>query len=367
MAPGTDTAIWSQEIPVPEVSISYVDDAVKMKMPDGTEIQSIVPHAKSYWARTAKIETLDKEGKKVSYFIKVHQGDIGKKLVSGEYHSMKALWDAMPNLAVQPYGYGTYKKMEDTHFILCSFHELSKDLSSLDGLSSPDDLPDLLPSLDNFPGLVAKLHQKVSPDGTFGFPHETFGGRLAQFFPVTSSWEETFKSGVERIFESEESSQGYDEDMAQLRKGIMEKVIPRLLRPLEMGPNKIQPRLVHGDMWDGNCGIDDNTKEPVIFDATCLWAHNEYELGPWQIGRHKFRELPYIEKYTEKFAKSEPKEDFEDRILLYSVRFNLHASALYPGNMMFRDTVREDMRKLVEKFPGGYEAWVEAKLPRTGS
>lgn len=145
--------------------------------------------------------------------------------------------------------------MKDVHFFLCSFPELSGDI----------------PDVNKIPALVAELHNRhVSPDGTFGFPHQTFGGRLAQFFPVTNSWEETFRSGMQRTFDNEENAQGYDEDMAQLKKAIIEKVIPRLLRPLETGPDNIQPRLVHGDMWDGNCSVDVNTNKPIVFDATCL-------------------------------------------------------------------------------------------------
>ncbi|KAJ8122161.1 hypothetical protein ONZ43_g1576 [Nemania bipapillata] len=303
MPPGTDTSIWNATIPVPAEVISYVDRAVKMKLPEGSQVQSIVPSGSSYWARTAKIETVDAEGKKMFYFIKVHQGEAGYKLVLGEYQSMKTLWTAMPELFVRPYGFGTYEEMKDVHFFLCSFHDMHDDV----------------PSPSDFPALVAKLHREnISPDGKFGFPYETYGGRLPQFFPVTSSWEATFTSGVKGIFENEERAQGYDEDMAQLRKAIIEKVIPRLLRPLETGPNKIQPRLVHGDMWDGNCGIDINTNTPVVFDGTCLWAHNEYELAPWQPQRHRMNR-PYIEKYIENFDVSEPKEDFEDRVLLYAM------------------------------------------------
>ncbi|KAI0860147.1 Fructosamine kinase-domain-containing protein [Xylaria cubensis] len=345
MAPSTDPSIWNQEIAVPSEVISYVDDAVKKKMPEGTQVLSIVPSGSSYWARTAKIETIGPDGSEVPYFIKVHQGETGQNIVLGEYHSMKTLWSVMPEIVAQPYGYGTYEKMDDIHFFLCSFHELT------------DDIPDV----DNFPSLIAQLHKRqTSPDGTFGFPYQVFGGRLPQFFPVTNSWEETFKAGLERTFDSEESTHGYDEDMAQLRKGIIEKVIPRLIRPLETGPEKIQPRLVHGDLWDGNCSVDVNTNQPVIFDATCLWAHNEYDLGPWQPSRHKMSG-PYIKEYTNHFAISVPVEDFEDRVLLYSMRFNLHASSLYLGNTRFRDIVREDMRKLVEKYPGGYEAWLNER------
>ncbi|KAJ3571783.1 hypothetical protein NPX13_g5262 [Xylaria arbuscula] len=297
MAPSTDPSIWNQPVSVPEEAISYVDDAVIEKMPEGTKVLSIARSGSSYWAQTAKITTVNSKGNEISYFIKVNQGEDGHKLVRGEYHSMTTLYDAMPELVVKPYGYGSYKKMEDTHFFLCSFHELKNGV----------------PDINVFPALVAELHnRKTSPDGTFGFPYETYGGRLPQFFPVSTSWEETFASGLQRTFNGEEKSQGYDEDMAQLRGAIMNKVIPRLIRPLETGPDKIQPRLVHGDLWDGNCAIDVKTGKPVIFDATCLWAHSEYELGPWQPLRHTINQR-YIER------------------------------------------VREDMRKLVEKFPHGYQ------------
>ncbi|KAI1179120.1 Fructosamine kinase-domain-containing protein [Nemania sp. FL0916] len=340
MAPSTDPNIWNQEIAVPVEVISYVDDAVKAKMSEGTRVLSIMPHGSSYWARTAKIETVDAEGKEIVYFIKVNQGDDGFKSVLAEYHSMNTLWSVMPEIVARPYGYGTYENMKDVYFFLCSFHQITGDI----------------PSIDNFPALVAELHRRqTSPDGTFGFPYQPFGGRLPQFFPVTNSWEETFKFGMEHEFESEESTQGHDQDMAQLRKAIIEKVIPRLLRPLETSPNRIQPRLVHGDLWDGNCSVDVDTKIPVVFDATCLWAHNEYELGPWQPSRQEMSN-GFIEEYAKHFPPSEPVEDFEDRVLLYSVRFNLHCSSIYSGNTRFRNIVREDMRRLVEKYPRGYEA-----------
>ncbi|RYP02988.1 hypothetical protein DL765_010637 [Monosporascus sp. GIB2] len=330
MAPSTDPSIWNQEIAVPENVISYVDEAVKAKLPAGSQVLSIEPSGSSYWARTAKIDTISPDGDNVSYFIKVHQGQTGHDLVFGEYHAMKTLWDVMPELVARPYGYGSYEKMEDVHFFLCAFHELT------------DDIPDI----DDFPALVAGLHKRgVSKEGKFGFPYEVYGGRLPQFFPLTDSWEQTFTAGLQRSFDNEENTHGYDEDMAYLRKGIIEKVIPRLIRPLEYGPNKIKPRLVHGDMWDGNCSVDVNTNQPVVFDATTLWAHNELSGS-------------YITRYKQHFPPSEPAEDFDDRVLLYSLRFNLHASSLYLGNTRFRNIVREDMRKLVEKYPDGYDGWL---------
>ena len=50
-------------------------------------------------------------------------------------------------------------------------------------------------------------------------------------------------------------------------------------------------------------------------------------------------------------------DDHDDRIALYSIRYNMHASALYTGNIEFRKMIIEEIRRLVDKFPGGYEEW----------
>ena len=49
-------------------------------------------------------------------------------------------------------------------------------------------------------------------------------------------------------------------------------VIPALLGPLE-----IEPVLLHGDLWSGNTGTDSHTGEPVIFDPSSYFGHNETE------------------------------------------------------------------------------------------
>ena len=56
---------------------------------------------------------------------------------------------------------------------------------------------------------------------------------------------------------------------------FFDKVVPRLLRPLETGGRSIRPSLIHGDLWHGNAETDAETGEPVIFDAASFYAHNE--------------------------------------------------------------------------------------------
>ena len=59
------------------------------------------------------------------------------------------------------------------------------------------------------------------------------------------------------------------------------------------------------------------------------------ELGTWRPVRYKLGK-PYIEAYHKHFPMSQPVEDHNDRNALYSIRYNLHASALYKGNLTFR-------------------------------
>lgn len=42
--------------------------------------------------------------------------------------------------------------------------------------------------------------------------------------------------------------QGPHDELEQLSKQIVEKVIPCLLRPMESGGRKLKPSLVHGDL-----------------------------------------------------------------------------------------------------------------------
>ena len=59
------------------------------------------------------------------------------------------------------------------------------------------------------------------------------------------------------------------------------------------------------------------------------------ELGTWRPVRYKLGK-PYVEAYHKYFPISPPLEDHDDRNALYAIRYNLHASASYKGNLSFR-------------------------------
>lgn len=243
--------------------IQYIDQNVRDKLPPGTQFHGIAPSGSSYWARTAKIDATDANREPTPFFIKVHQFEHGKNMVSSEFYAMKLLYSIIPEMVAEPLAWGAYSDEEpDTYFFICRFRELSNDI----------------PDVADFPALLAEFHRRSkSTTGEFGFPITMFGGRNPQAFPLTKSWEECFSKGLDKIFDMEEQTHGPDEEMQRLREGLMTKVIPRLLRPLETEGRVLVPSLVHGDLWDGNASVDVETGHPMIFDATPLYAHNECE------------------------------------------------------------------------------------------
>lgn len=173
---------------------------------------------------------------------------------------MTLLHGIMPDVVAEPIAWGSYTEEPDAHFFACRY------------IPFTDDLPDACALTT----LVSELHKRaISPTGDFGSLQVGFGGRNPQYFPPSKSWEECLSKGLAAIFAMEEETQGPDEEMRRLREGLMTKVIPRLLRPLQTEGRVLTPSLVHGDLWDGNTAVDARSGRPVIFDALPLYAHTE--------------------------------------------------------------------------------------------
>ncbi|KAL8933235.1 MAG: hypothetical protein Q9216_006458 [Gyalolechia sp. 2 TL-2023] len=337
--------VWDEPCKVPEKWIETVDDNVAAKLPDGSQIEGIFPYGTSYWTRTARIRITQADGTPQSIFLKVAQDAVGRAMVSGEYQSMKALHDIVPYLTPEPFAWGTFARDENAHFFLCDFVDMT------------NDIPDVETSME----MLAELHSKSSsPQGQYGFHVPTVQGKFPQYTEWTNSWEEFFTQSIKLVFENEEITQGPDEEVQQLFREILSKVVPRLLRPLETGGRRIQPRLIHGDLWDGNTSTNVATNLPVIYDATCIYAHNELELAPMRPVRHRMGK-EYVAAYFRHFPVSPPEEDQDDRNALYCLRFDMLSSSLYPGNLRFRKICVDVMKYLTEKYAEGYEGWAKAR------
>lgn len=186
-------------------------------------------------------------------------------MVAGEFYSQYILHSAVPDFTPQPIAFGTYDSDLRVSFVLSEYIHMDEKY---------------LPDPHEVARGLAKLHRTapVSPDCRYGFHLPTLQGPIPQFTDWTKTWEEFFSRSFQKLVDEEEKAQGANEELRALVRLTFKKVIPRLLRPLETGGRKIAPCLVHGDIWDGNVATNIRTKKPVIFDSTCIYAHNECKL-----------------------------------------------------------------------------------------
>lgn len=211
-------------------------------------------------------------------------------MCEGEYESLKAIYAVMPTFVPQVYKWGYLKKGPGC-FLLSEFREV--------GQQPPDPR--------KFTMRVAELHQKsTSPDGKFGFHVPTFHGNLATYTGWEESWTVMYSKILARAMDLDHEEHGDWPEFNAIRKLFFDKVIPRLLDPLQSHGRSIKPCLVHGDLWDENTATDMTNGEPFAFDSGAFYAHNEYEIGYWRPPRHRLSNRTYIRFYKRFFPVSEP-------------------------------------------------------------
>ncbi|KAG7147265.1 Protein-ribulosamine 3-kinase like protein [Verticillium longisporum] len=98
---------------------------------------------------------------------------------------------------------------------------------------------------------------------------------------------------------------------------------PALLDPLQSHGRILKPCLVHGDLWEENAGVNIDTQQPVVFDLSCMYAHNEYDLGMWRREVIRFGQ-PYFRQYLMRMPPSEPASQWDDRNRLYSIKEDVY-------------------------------------------
>ncbi|KAI8961062.1 Fructosamine kinase-domain-containing protein [Daldinia sp. FL1419] len=333
----------ASETMVPIEAIQIVDPQVATKFPPAARI-SIVPHGISLWTRTARLD-VEHGGIRKPYFLKTSYGALGREMTQSEFRCMSRIRGVTPDLVPEPIASGTFSSVPDVHFLLCEFRRMTGDVPAPEALGAK----------------IAELHRCSSGSSTkFGSDASTFHGNVRVDHGWSDSWEEYFARTTRVLFDLEQEAQGPNEEIKEMIPPFFDKVVPRLLRPLETCGRSIQPCLIHGDLWHGNAETDAETGLPVIFDAASLYAHNEYELGVWRQPWNKIGEA-YRDEYHKYMPESQPEEDCDDRNALYAVRVNILDSILYKDDSSYRQMLISGMRELVDKFPGGFEEWNSSK------
>ncbi|KAN0060813.1 hypothetical protein ACQY0O_007472 [Thecaphora frezii] len=186
---------------------------------------------------------------------------------------------------------------------------------------------------------LANMHKEGrSENGLFGFDVPTHCGVTEQDNTWMEKWSDFWADRrigevVKRIV-----AERSDDELAKLEQQMREKVYPLLLKPLD---GKISPAVLHGDLWSGNVGEDANTSNPVIFDPSSYYGHNEAELGIM----HMFGGFTsdFFDSYHSILPRCQPY--YDERIRLYELYHHLNHALMFGGS--YRGGAVSIMKRLI--------------------
>jgi fructosamine-3-kinase len=242
-------------------------------------------------------------------------------MMRGEFEALSAIEKVSPGFVPHPHAWGKFKDATPTtYFFLMDFHHFSHDL----------------PDPAKFTAKIADLHRRsVSPNGKFGFVVPTCKGKMVQNTTWSDSWAEVFTRLMVDLHEVEIAVNGPWPEYEKAFKQLCDVVIPQLLGALQEDGQKLKPCLIHGDMWEENVATDLETGDPMVYDCSAMYAHNEFELGHWRRDGSRLGKN-YIRQYLRRMPPSEPVEQWEDRTRLYAMEFNISHIAHWACTPAFR-------------------------------
>lgn len=298
-------------------------------------------------ASTSKITTKLPDGSTKNFFMKTGSGKDAETMFEGEHASLNAVHNAVPSLCPASYGHGRLADAPNKSFLVTDYLDLS---GRRTGTASG--------SAMTFAQKIAKLHTTPAPipEGydkpVFGFPATTCCGDTPQPNGYKTSWAEFYAENRLRfILRQCEHNNGKDDKLHRLTTATIDKVVPRLIGDDHLNGGKgIMPVVTHGDLWSGNAarGSIGGQGEPedVTFDPSAAYTHSEYDLGIMNMfggfGPSFFME------YHKLCPKTEPVEEYEDRVALYELYHHLNHHSLFGGG--YRSGAVSIMERLVGKY-----------------
>jgi protein-ribulosamine 3-kinase len=267
--------------------------------------------------------------------------------VQGEDASLNAIHNAVPSLCPQSFGHGQFESQPHTAFLVTDFLHLSPRSGSK--LSKSQSLPHKLAKLHTTPAPVPEGRDKP----VFGFPVTTCCGDTPQDNSYTESWADFYAENRLRfILRRAEKSNGSDQEFHDLVETTASKVVPRLIGDDHLNHGKgVVPVVVHGDLWSGNTsvgviGSNKGAPEDVAYDSSACYAHNEFELGIMKMFGG-FGDS-FLNEYHDLCPKTEPADEYEDRVKLYELYHHLNHYAMFGGS--YKNSAASMMKALVKKY-----------------
>ncbi|KAF2731020.1 Ketosamine-3-kinase [Polyplosphaeria fusca] len=317
--------------------------------PDNTSVASAGGGGMSS-ASTSKITAKLSDGTEKMFFMKTGRGKEAEVMFEGEHASLNALHNAVPSLCPQSFGHGHFSSQSSTSFLVTDYLNLTGRSSSRS--SSAPSLAAKLAQLHTTPAPIPEDYEKPM----FGFPATTCCGDTPQDNTFKDSWADFYANQRLRfIMNQAEKSNGGDKELHNLVEATASKVVPALIGDDYLNNGKgITPVVVHGDLWSGNAGVGvigtkGGEAEDVVYDPSACYAHSEFELGIMKM----FGGFggAFLKEYHSICPKTEPVDEYDDRIKLYELYHHLNHYALFGGG--YRSGAVSIMKSLIKKHGGG--------------
>ncbi|TKA66822.1 hypothetical protein B0A55_08261 [Friedmanniomyces simplex] len=302
-------------------------------------------------ASTSKITSKLSDGSEMQYFMKTSKGREAETMFEGEHTSLNAIHNAVPTLCPKSFGHGKLADAPGKPFLVTDFLDLSGGRSGSGKTSQGMSLAQKLAKLHSTPAPTPDGYDKPQ----FGFPSPTCCGDTPQDNTYSPSWSDFYTNRRLRfIVNQSKASNGADKQLEALVEETCTKVVPSLIGEKHLNNGQgVTPVVVHGDLWSGNASVGrlPGMQEPedVVFDSSACYAHSEYELGIMRM----FGGFggSFLKEYHELVPKTEPVEEYEDRVKLYELYHHLNHHALFGGG--YKSGAVNIMRDLIAKYGSG--------------
>jgi len=195
-------------------------------------------------------------------------GEPGRIMLGGEFESAKVIYAATPDFIPAPVGFGRFRAPNPAaYFYLSEYVDV--------------DVP-VVPDPDEFSGRLAHMHMASrSPNGKFGFHVPTCDGDRTQVVGWQDTWAAFYRAMFLGVCALDMKRNGPWPEYERAIEQIANKVIPRLLGNLRDGDGRpIKPRIIHGDLWDGNVGQRKRDGASILFDAGSFYGHTRWSWAP---------------------------------------------------------------------------------------
>lgn len=332
-----------------------IDPAILRALSLEASNTTIKTHGGSSFAGTFRVTSPT-----TSFFVKTSSSPNAAQMFEGEHTSLNAIHDVVPNLCPKSFAWGQLENGRGW-FLATEFLELGRGGGAAakgKGSGSGMSLAQKLARLHSTPAPTPEGYETPQ----FGFPVSTCCGETPQLNEYSASWAEFFgKRRLLSILERGERNNGNDADLRKVVEKAVAQVVPRLLRDGHLGGNngRVLPTVVHGDLWSGNKGKgvfvgrpqnndpdEHSAVEDVVFDPSAAYAHNEYDFGIMNMfggfGSSFWSEYHAI------VPKTEPLEEYDDRVALYESYHHLNHYAMFGGS--YKSGAMSILKRLLKKY-----------------